>query len=221
MSNTTDFEKVLGKKNANLGEAIMNNKANLGKSLKEQLTDAYDKFSKWIFESQSVMNSIKNIKDAIEEINEIKNVQSKLESFAVSNESLQITINELGMSDLEKSIAAATREFEALDLSILSDEEIAYATELYNARIELLKQQDEKEKMIKDQQEAEEKLAEAEKEYANTLEDLKSRILDYRISNATLGMTDEQAEIYKLEQERESALAEVGTDTDKARDIVN
>ena len=172
-------------------------------------------------ELQKIADLYAGIKSRIEEINEIKSVQSKLESFAVSNESLQITINELGMSDLEKSIAAATREFEAMDLSILSDEEIAYATELYNARIELLKQQDEKEKMLKAQQEAEEKLAEAEKEYANTLEDLKSRILDYRISNATLGMTDEQAEIYKLEQERESALAEVGTDTDKARDIVN
>ena len=79
MSNTTDFEKVLGKKNANLGEAIMNNKANLGKSLKEQLTDAYDKFSKWISESQSVMNSIKNIKDAIEEINEIDNALVELQ----------------------------------------------------------------------------------------------------------------------------------------------
>lgn len=172
-------------------------------------------------ELQQIADLYAGIKSRIEEINEIKSVQSKLESFAVSNESLQITINELGMSDLEKSIAAVTREFEAMDLSILSDEEIAYATELYNARIELLKQQDEKEKMLKAQQEAEEKLAEAEKEYANTLEDLKSRILDYRISNATLGMTDEQAEIYKLEQERESALAEVGTDTDKARDIVN
>lgn len=172
-------------------------------------------------ELQQIADLYAGIKSRIEEINEIKSVQSKLESFAVSNESLQITINELGMSDLEKSIAAATREFEALDLSILSDEEIAYATELYNARIELLKQQDEKEKMLKAQQEAEEKLAEAEKEYANTLEDLKSRLLDYRISNAILGMTDEQAEIYKLEQERETALAGVGTDTDKARDIVN
>lgn len=172
-------------------------------------------------ELQQIADIYAGIKSRIEEINEMKSVQSKLESFAVSNESLQITINELGMSDLEKSIAAATREFEAMDLSILSDEEIAYATELYNARIELLKQQDEKEKMLKAQQEAEEKLVEAEKEYANTLENLKSRILDYRISNATLGMTNEQAEIYKLEQERESALAEVGTDTDKARDIVN
>ena len=56
MSNAIDFEKVLGKKNANVGEAIMNNKANLGKSLKEQLADACDKFSKWISESQSVIN---------------------------------------------------------------------------------------------------------------------------------------------------------------------
>lgn len=172
-------------------------------------------------ELQQIADLYAGIKLRIEEINEIKSVQSKLESFAVSNESLQITINELGMSDLEKNIAAATREFEALDLSILSDEEIAYATELYNARIELLKQQDEKEKMLKAQQEAEEKLAEAEKEYANTLEDLKSKVLEYRISNATLGMTDEQAEIYKLEQERDAVLAEVGNDADKTRDIVN
>ena len=79
MSNTTNFNKTLGKKNANVGEEIMNNKANLGKSLKEQLTDACDKFSKWISESQSVMNSIKNIKDAIEEINEIDNALVELQ----------------------------------------------------------------------------------------------------------------------------------------------
>ena len=73
---------LLDKRYANLGEAIMNNKANLGKSLKEQLTDAYDKFSKWIFESQSVMNSIKNIKDAIEEINEIDDALVELQKVA-------------------------------------------------------------------------------------------------------------------------------------------
>lgn len=79
MNNTTNFEKTLGKQNANVGEAIMNNKANLGKSLKEQLTDACDKFSKWISESQSVMNSIKNIKSAIEEINEIDDALVELQ----------------------------------------------------------------------------------------------------------------------------------------------
>ena len=79
MSNTTNFDKTLGKKNVNVGEAIMNSKADLGKSLKEQLTDACDKFSKWISESQSVMNSIKNIKDAIEEINEIDNALVELQ----------------------------------------------------------------------------------------------------------------------------------------------
>ena len=79
IDNTTDFEKVLGKQNANVGEAIMDNKANLGKSLKEQLTDACDKFSKWISESQSVMDSIKNIKSAIEEINEIDDALVELQ----------------------------------------------------------------------------------------------------------------------------------------------
>ena len=73
IDNTTDFEKVLGKKNANVGEAIMNNKANLGKSLKEQLTDACDKFSKWISESQSVMNSIKELDEALVEMQKTNN----------------------------------------------------------------------------------------------------------------------------------------------------
>ena len=41
MSNTTNFDKTLGKKNVNVGEAIMNCKADLGKSLKEQLIDVY------------------------------------------------------------------------------------------------------------------------------------------------------------------------------------
>ena len=82
MSNATNFDKTLGKKNVNVGEAIMNGKADLGKSLKEQLTDACDKFSKWISESQSVMNSLRNVKAAIEEINEIDDALVELQKVA-------------------------------------------------------------------------------------------------------------------------------------------
>ena len=82
MSNTTNFEKTLGKQNVNAGETIMNSKADLGKSLKEQLTDAYDKFSKWISESQSVMNSLRNVKAAIEEINELDDALVELQKVA-------------------------------------------------------------------------------------------------------------------------------------------
>lgn len=92
MSNTTDFEKVLGKKNANLGEAIMNNKANLGKSLKEQLTDAYDKFSKWNSESQIILNLLKNVKETANTLKELDD--APVELLKVTNDTVTTEEND-------------------------------------------------------------------------------------------------------------------------------
>lgn len=79
MNNTTNFEKTLGKQNANVGEAIMNNKANLGKSLKEQLTDACDKLSKWISESQIILNLLKNVKETANTLKELDDALVELQ----------------------------------------------------------------------------------------------------------------------------------------------
>lgn len=49
----------------------MNNTENLGKSLKEQLTEEYEKFAKWISESQIVLNSLKNVKEAVNALKEL------------------------------------------------------------------------------------------------------------------------------------------------------
>ena len=84
MSNTTNFEKVLGKKNANMGEAIVNVRADLGKSLKELLVDAYDKFSRWMETSQSILEELKSAKESIEAIEELDNTMVELTK--VSNE---------------------------------------------------------------------------------------------------------------------------------------
>lgn len=78
MSNTTNFEKALGKKNANMGEAIVNARADLGKNLKDSLTDAYDKFSQWMSASQSVLEAFKNAKESIEAIEELDNAMVEL-----------------------------------------------------------------------------------------------------------------------------------------------
>lgn len=87
MSNTTNFEKALGKKNANMGEAIVNARADLGKSLKDSLTDACDKFSQWIPTSQSVLEAFKSAKESIEAIEELDNVIAELTK--VSNETAE------------------------------------------------------------------------------------------------------------------------------------
>ena len=87
MSNTTNFEKVLGKKNANMGEAIVNVRADLGKSLKELLVDAYDKFSRWMETSQSILEELKSAKESIEAIEELDNTMVELTK--VSNETTE------------------------------------------------------------------------------------------------------------------------------------
>ena len=73
MNNATNFEKVLGKKNANVGEAIIDKREDLCKSLNEQLSDMYKKFSQWISEIQIAMNSIKELDDALVEMQKTNN----------------------------------------------------------------------------------------------------------------------------------------------------
>lgn len=87
MSNTTNFEKTLGKKNANMGEAIVNARADLGKSLKDSLADACDKFSQWMSASQSVLEAFKSAKESIEAIEELDNAMVELTK--VSNETVE------------------------------------------------------------------------------------------------------------------------------------
>ena len=93
MSNTTNFEKVLGKKNANMGEAMVNVREDLGKSLKELLVDAYDKFSRWMETSQSILEELKSAKESIEIIEELDNVMAELTK--VSNETVLKQIDDL------------------------------------------------------------------------------------------------------------------------------
>ena len=73
IDNTTDFEKVLGKKNANVGEAIIDKREDLCKSLNEQLSDMYKKFSQWISEIQIAMNFLKELDDALVEMQKTNN----------------------------------------------------------------------------------------------------------------------------------------------------
>ena len=87
MSNTTNFEKVLGKKNANMGEAMVNVREDLEKSLKELLVDAYDKFSRWMETSQSILEELKSAKESIEAIEELDNTMVELTK--VSNETTE------------------------------------------------------------------------------------------------------------------------------------
>lgn len=79
MNNTSDFEKVLGKKNANVGEAIANSKAELGDNLKELLADVYNRFSEWINTGQIILEAFKNVKETLETIKEINDFVVELQ----------------------------------------------------------------------------------------------------------------------------------------------
>lgn len=87
MDNTTNFEKLLGKKNANIGEAIVNSKTKLGNDFKEKLTDTYNKFSEWITTGQIILEAFKNMKETLETIKEIND--SVVELQKVSDETVE------------------------------------------------------------------------------------------------------------------------------------
>lgn len=63
MSNTTNFEKALGKKNANVGEAIANTREDLGKQFVNSLIDACKKFTLWMEASQCVLKALNTLKE--------------------------------------------------------------------------------------------------------------------------------------------------------------
>lgn len=158
-------------------------------------------------ELQKIADLYKNINDRVSTISSFNSMK---DSFTSGNQSLQNELSDLRKTDLEKSIAEVQRQFASIDFSKLSEAEQELLNTLYNERITLLEKIN-----------AEKQLIKAEEEYAGKLQDYKDRILEFRQTNATLGMTDEEKEIYSLTQEREAALATVGTDTNKARDIVN
>ena len=60
-------EKILGKKNANLG-----------RSLKEQLAEEYEKFAKWTSESQIILNLLKNVKETANALKELDDAPVEL-----------------------------------------------------------------------------------------------------------------------------------------------
>lgn len=82
MSNTENFEKVLGKKNANVGEAIVNAKADLGKSLKDSLVDASDKFVQWMEASHVVLEAFNNMKEMVKTMEDLDNSMVELQKVA-------------------------------------------------------------------------------------------------------------------------------------------
>ena len=57
----------------------MDNKANLGKSLNEQLTEEYEKFAKWTSESQIRLNLLKNVKETANTLNELDDAPVELQ----------------------------------------------------------------------------------------------------------------------------------------------
>ena len=63
MSNTTNFEKALGKKNANVGEAIANTREDLGKQFANSLIDACKRFTLWMETSQCVLKALNTLKE--------------------------------------------------------------------------------------------------------------------------------------------------------------
>ena len=67
----------------------MSNKELLGKSLKEQFTEASESFAKWISASTSIMNTFKGVRACIEEIDKLDN--SMVELTKVSD----MTVDEL------------------------------------------------------------------------------------------------------------------------------
>lgn len=99
MSNTTNFEKVLGKKNANVGEAIVNAKADLGKSLKDSLVDVCDKFAQWTEANQIVLEAFNDMKVCVETIKELDNTMVEMQK--VSEDTIKQLNNEYCLDVVE------------------------------------------------------------------------------------------------------------------------
>ena len=70
---------------------IMNNTENLGKSLKEQLTEEYEKFAKWTSESQIILNLLKNVKETANALKELDDAPVELLKVTDDATTTQIT----------------------------------------------------------------------------------------------------------------------------------
>ena len=134
-------------------------------------------------------------------------MRSKIDSIEESNEALKISISEIGLSDLEKTINALQRELMQIAFSDLSKEEKEIAKALYERRIELIKEED-----------SAKKLHEAEQKYAETLEDIANKKLDLETKIRQFGMSDKEIALDEINQEWISALKDI-TDDKKIEEI--
>ena len=83
MSNTPNkevSEEIFGKKNANLG-----------RSLKDQLAEEYEKFAKWTSESQIILNLSKNVKETANALKELDDAPVELLKVTDDATTTQIT----------------------------------------------------------------------------------------------------------------------------------
>ena len=158
-------------------------------------------------ELQQIADLYAKTKKEIEDINKLKEMRSKISSVKTSNEELEIAIAEIGMSDLEKSIASIQRELMQIAFSDLSKEEKEIAKALYERRIELIKEED-----------SAKKLHEAEQKYAETLEDIANKKLDLETKIRQFGMSDKEIALDEINQEWISALKDI-TDDKKIEEI--
>ena len=158
-------------------------------------------------ELQKIADIYTKTKKEIEAITKLEEMRSKISSVADSNEELKISISEIGMSDLEKSIAAVQRELMQIAFSDLSAEEKATAKALYEKRIQLLKEED-----------SAKKLYEAEQKYAKILNDIASKKSDLQTQIRQSGMSDREIALDELNQELASSLEGI-TNTDEIAKI--
>lgn len=158
-------------------------------------------------ELQKIANIYTKTKKEIEAITKLEEVRSKISSVADSNEELKISISEIGMSDLEKSIAAVQRELMQIAFSDLSAEEKATAKAMYEKRIQLLKEEDSAKKLYK-----------AEQKYAEILNDIASKKSDLQTQIRQNGMSDREIALDELNQELASSLEGI-TNTDEIAKI--
>lgn len=158
-------------------------------------------------ELQQIASLYAKTKKEIEDITKLEETRSKISSVAESNEALKISINEIGLSDLEKAINALQREIVQIAFSDLSTEEKATAKALYERRIELLKEEDSAKKLL-----------EAEQKYVETLKDITDKKIDLETQIRQYGMSDREIALDEINQEWISALKDI-TDDKKIEEI--
>ena len=158
-------------------------------------------------ELQKIADIYAKTKKEIEAITKLEEMRSKISSITDSNEALEISISEIGLSDLEKTINSLQRELMQIAFSDLSAEEKATAKALYEKRIQLLKEED-----------SAKKLYEAEQKYAEILNDIASKKSDLQTQKRQSGMSDREIALDELNQELASSLEGI-TNTDEIAKI--